>query len=90
MFYALTCLIKPNIPFASAWAENDIFSTFIFTSYNFLSIYNDFTPDNNLFPKVPATQNPGIIIVFLAFPHHYLKTCIEVPPWSIPGVAKST
>lgn len=90
IFYAFTCRIRFIIPFASAWAEKDMFYTFMFTSYYLWSIYSLRTPLNSLLPNVPGTQYPGIIIVFFYYPHHYLKTCNDVPPWSMPGVAKRT
>ena len=44
----------------------------------------------SLAPTVPETQYPGKTIRFLASGAQALKTSSDCPPWSIPGVAKST
>ena len=82
-------LLKIPKPFASACALKDIFLISIFTLYSFLSRVIFYTPDSNLFPKVPATQYPGIIKVFFSFSHHSLNTFIESPPCNIPYNLKS-
>ena len=41
-------------------------------------------------PTVPETQYPGRTIRFLGSGAQALKTSKDWPPWSIPGVAKST
>lgn len=47
-------------------------------------------PDRILLPTVPATQYPGMIIMFFSFVHHFLKISRDKPPCSIPGVANTT
>ena len=88
--FGSTFSIKFSIPLASAWAEKDKLFTFIFTFRFIPSSRNCLLPLSSKFPTVPATQYPGIIIVFLGSSHHSLKTCNENPPWSIPGVANRT
>jgi len=44
----------------------------------------------SLAPTVPETQYPGRIIRFRGSGAQALKTSSDCPPWSMPGVAKST
>jgi hypothetical protein len=46
--------------------------------------------DSTLWPRVPATQYPGMMHRLFSPGAHFLKTSEESPPWSIPGVANRT
>lgn len=44
----------------------------------------------SLFPVVPAAHVPGMMTRLFLSGAHALKTCSEMPPCSMPGVANST